>query len=573
MRPIYRLAPLLFMVLVAVLPFTGCGARRDTPAIDAPDVSPRGRAALTLRWPERTVTRKIPAATESVRVSFWKGDTEIVGKSLNRPASGSPTVTATFDNLPPGNLTVRVAAYPLADAGGVVLAKAESAVAVVIEQTAEVRVALASVIRTLAVATEDNISEYYPDDNVALVLSGRDEAGALIPVAPSDLSFTSSAPGVATVDATGTLHGVGIGDTTLTVREADSGATATLPIRIVKRILYAASGYYWDVSASIVSLYRVEEDARFTPLTPARVKAESYPEYIVQHPRKPYLYVVSRISSVTGGRINQYRIRPDGQLVPLNPPSVEAAIFPANLCITPDGKYAYVNCKWKICQYRVNRDGTLSPLNPFYAGVYEGTNDSFSMIMPPQGGYVVVKTGAIFSYRIGADGQLSKVQMTIDITGNYLLFHPSGKTFYVYRNGYSAYRFNQATGTFSQISGSEAVPLQRVEGMTFLPSGQRVYMTYTNQSTYVMDVDSNGAFHNPVSASPANDIPAYNLVAHPSGRYFYAWYSTGVITDRPECEILEVNPTNGTLTRRGQASPDNFGGMYFYNQRYTSLAP
>jgi hypothetical protein len=214
----------------------GCGSSGVPTSPPASSVT-TGRAALTIRWPERDATRLIPFAANSIRVRLTSVDgTRSFGETLLvRPTNGG-TASATFSQLPTGPCLVTASAYPGADGSGVAQATGQTQTEIVANQTAEVRLTLASTIDRIELnPTAPTVAV---GQSVTLSATVKNPLGEVMLTAPSTVAWTSSNTAVATVEPggtageSGTVRGVAPGTTTITVTEQESGKTASVLVTV-----------------------------------------------------------------------------------------------------------------------------------------------------------------------------------------------------------------------------------------------------------------------------------------------------------------------------------------------------
>lgn len=225
--------PVSFTVLTAlVLPVgiaivAGCGGGgggSDSPIATA--VTRGARATVTLQWPERPAdSRLVPVASNSVRITITNADGFRSSQVIARPATG-----ASFDNLPPGALTVIATAH--ADAAGEALpaqAGGTQIVQAVADQTFALNLTMASTVDHLALtpsATTIGVGQ-----TATLAVSARDASDNLILTGATTWQWSSSSPAVATLSGNGSdavVTAVSAGTTTITVTETESGKTTNL---------------------------------------------------------------------------------------------------------------------------------------------------------------------------------------------------------------------------------------------------------------------------------------------------------------------------------------------------------
>ncbi|MES2459160.1 MAG: hypothetical protein V4671_01155 [Armatimonadota bacterium] len=145
-------ASLLVTGIVAA-PGCGGGGTRSSPvsAPSAPASQGLGRATFTVTWPAPSSSRLIPSAANSIVVKITTIDgAALAEQRLTRPAGGG-TTTATFAELPAGDVIASVSAYPNADGTGIAQASASASVAIEGGKTAALSLTLDSTIDRLEV--------------------------------------------------------------------------------------------------------------------------------------------------------------------------------------------------------------------------------------------------------------------------------------------------------------------------------------------------------------------------------------------------------------------------------------
>src|SRR5689334_6825830 len=98
---------LLFMALF----LTSCGGgSKSAPA------SQFGRVVVSIKWPNLpAVSREIPEATKSIRITLKDGETLIAERLLVRPAEPPFVTEVIFSNIPFTIITARAEAFPNPD--------------------------------------------------------------------------------------------------------------------------------------------------------------------------------------------------------------------------------------------------------------------------------------------------------------------------------------------------------------------------------------------------------------------------------------------------------------------------
>lgn len=200
----------------------GCGGHGSS-------LPSRGKMRLNVIWPGAQ-GRVIPANAQSVVIQAKQGATVVGSALVVRPAS-----TATLNELPTGSLSVVATAYPNADGTGNAMATATVPTTLTANNTTNVDITLASTIDHLEVTPSPFILGATLSDTINVV--ARDSGGAVVLLAPSALSFSSSNPAVASVSGSGTVTaGSSDGSTTISILESDSGKSLSLPLNVVPTV-------------------------------------------------------------------------------------------------------------------------------------------------------------------------------------------------------------------------------------------------------------------------------------------------------------------------------------------------
>src|SRR5207302_1441480 len=118
--------------LAAVLT-AGCGGGSNTPA-----VTRSGSAVVNVLWnasENRTVSRLIPLAANSIKITLKQSSTELDSAVMVRPASGPLVTTHTFDKLPLGAITADAQTFASQDGTGIALSSNVLSVTIVADTT------------------------------------------------------------------------------------------------------------------------------------------------------------------------------------------------------------------------------------------------------------------------------------------------------------------------------------------------------------------------------------------------------------------------------------------------------
>ena len=217
------LTALLFALLV--LSLLGCGGGSSSTQTGAKGVS---RAVVTVRWPDRS--RVVPAAANSLQISIMDGATPVSSQLAVRPAAGG-TATVSFDSLPVGNFAIAATAFPQADGTGTPLAAASAPLALLAGQTTTFSLTLASTIDHLELTAPAN--QITSGATLALGVTAKDATGAVVLLTPGKLTWTSSQPATAAVDANGVVTGALSGNATITVLDTESNKSAQVVVTVL----------------------------------------------------------------------------------------------------------------------------------------------------------------------------------------------------------------------------------------------------------------------------------------------------------------------------------------------------
>lgn len=127
--------------------------------------------------------------------------------------------------------------------------------------------------------------------------------------------------------------------------------------------------YVTNYGDGTISQYRANLNGTLTPLNPPTVKA--YPRcHSLAIARGRFLYALSALHwSQRNCLLSQFRIRPNGTLARLSPPTVPLSPMsddsPILVTVEPNGRFVYVaNGGGSIAGFRIQRHGTLVPLGP-----------------------------------------------------------------------------------------------------------------------------------------------------------------------------------------------------------------
>lgn len=210
-------------LLLAVLFAAGCSSQTQ-------DYNPAtgGKVQFTFQWP--APTKLLPANTNSIRVDISSGSGVVASKVVDRPASGG-TTTVLFESLPVGNLVATATAFPQTGAQGVPVATGSVSFTTIAGQTVTApTINMTSTITRVEVTPAN--SSIQIGQSTTLTATARDAAGNVVLVAPNSLTWSSDNTGIAIVDATGKVTGVGTGTTRITVTEFASGIVGSTNVTV-----------------------------------------------------------------------------------------------------------------------------------------------------------------------------------------------------------------------------------------------------------------------------------------------------------------------------------------------------
>lgn len=222
-RPNSFLTLLIACLMLSLL--AGCGSHSGSS-------SSQGRATLTLLWPttqapvdkSAPASRLIPAVTKSVKVQIHNGTTLLATQTLQRPAGGGP-VTITFNGLPPAALTATATAYPTTDATGNSVATAAVPLQILDGQTTPFSITMQSTIHHLSLSPPSPAVQV--GNTQGMTATALDIANNVVLIQPSNLVWSTTNPGVASIDQAGILRGVAAGTVQIGVQEKESTKSVT----------------------------------------------------------------------------------------------------------------------------------------------------------------------------------------------------------------------------------------------------------------------------------------------------------------------------------------------------------
>ena len=203
---------------VAALSLAGCGGA---------GLSPTGRLAVRVAWPEKTASRVIPAAAQSVLVQVLQGATVVNSTILT-----AATPRTIFPDVPTGTLTITAVAYPTTNATGTAMAAGQTTQAVTTGSTPTVDLTMASTIDHLAISPSPIALALTGIFTRQIAVTAFDAGNAVVLTAPTDLSYTTTNSLLFDVSATGLVRGLAVGAATVKATDATSGKWATAPVAV-----------------------------------------------------------------------------------------------------------------------------------------------------------------------------------------------------------------------------------------------------------------------------------------------------------------------------------------------------
>ncbi len=232
---------LLVLSLLACLSLllSGCGGAGS----ESSDSSSARTAAatFTIVWPE--ASKLIPIASRAIQVDVLQGTTKVASKTAARGAAGS-TTTIKIQNIPAGNLTFTATALPnvntsgsVTTGSGVPQAIGSAPLKTEAGKTAKITLTMATTIVRLAIFPNPwQIQKLTPtvparatayDAQNRIVMTDVDE----------QFTWTSANTDVVTISpASGAIEGLTVGTTTITVKDKESGKTATSTVEVVEAL-------------------------------------------------------------------------------------------------------------------------------------------------------------------------------------------------------------------------------------------------------------------------------------------------------------------------------------------------
>lgn len=246
-----RLAVVCMIGSLELLTSIGCGGSKTSQGITR-----TGNLRVQIEWPERTTSRLIPVAAESIRIELKSVAGFTVSQLLVRPLS-----SLTISNLPPGEFSLTARAYPTADPGvSTAQASVLQSVAVIEGTTVECPLTLNSTVDHVVLTNAP--SQMTKGMKALAVVNAYDVLNRLVLTNPSTWNCESSDTAIVTLEqdeSTWSIRGMLRGTARITVTENESGKSTSTGITVVSPpptlsmtapatlLLYGESGtIMWD---------------------------------------------------------------------------------------------------------------------------------------------------------------------------------------------------------------------------------------------------------------------------------------------------------------------------------------
>lgn len=261
MRPFRPFFLNLFLGVLAGL-LVGCGGGETA--------ATTGRAVFSLVWP--APSRLIPQASNSIRVEIRSGTTAVASQVLSRPVGGGPA-NITFGALPIGDLTATATGYPQVDGTGIAQASATVPLKIQAGQDTVFQLTMASTIDHLELTPVN--PTVVVGQTLALTATAKDRSGNIVLLSSTALRW-ERAGGNASVNAQGVVTGLTEGSATVTVRDTESGKSASVPVTVQEQ-RFLINGQDYIASGPLETLIAV-----FTQ-SDGGVSTATYTGYILLH--------------------------------------------------------------------------------------------------------------------------------------------------------------------------------------------------------------------------------------------------------------------------------------------------
>jgi YVTN family beta-propeller protein len=216
--------------------------------------------------------------------------------------------------------------------------------------------------------------------------------------------------------------------------------------------------------------------------------------------------------------ISQFKVRHDGALAPLHPPTVPTSSGPGDAVVSPDGASLYVTrggvCCDGIRQYDIGRKGRLTPKDP--VAVYADSPSGLAFSPDGRRAYVTNSSwGVVSHYDVGPDGELTRSSLP-DVEAGW-----AAGEIAITRDGRHVYVANYLGSTISQYDVAPngalipktpaSVPADdSLADLVISPDGRSVYaVSIITERVYQFTIGSDGGL---VPKSPAFAAAGYGAI-------------------------------------------------------------
>ena len=214
----------LFVPVIASIA-TGCGGGQS-----ASNVSRYASIKLSVDWPERSTSRLIPYAAESIKITITNSAGFVKSEVLSRPVAN-----LTIGDLPPGELQIQAVAFPSANpTNDVPQATATQMVTAVADQVFTLALTLESNVDHVVIRSD--VSKLRRGDETIVSASAYDISNRLVLTNPATWKWTSSDTGVFSVDASVQpirLAATTKGTASIVAMEMESGKSVSQTIDVI----------------------------------------------------------------------------------------------------------------------------------------------------------------------------------------------------------------------------------------------------------------------------------------------------------------------------------------------------
>jgi hypothetical protein len=216
---------LILFVPVITSITTGCGGGKS-----ASSVTKSASIKLTVDWPERQVSRLIPYASESIKITISNSAGFVKSAVLSRPMA-----ELIVGDLPPGELQVLAAAFPSANpTDDVPQAAATQMVTAVADQVFQLALTLSSTVDHVVIGSD--VAKLRRGDETTMSAAAYDISNRLILTNSASWQWTSSDDAVLSVDATsGSIRVLAAakGSASIVAMEHESGKSVSRTIDVI----------------------------------------------------------------------------------------------------------------------------------------------------------------------------------------------------------------------------------------------------------------------------------------------------------------------------------------------------